>query len=643
MFPGRLVPARFTHAADGTLKSAEYDDIYHSAAGGLAQSRHVFLGGNDIPARWQTRASYTVVETGFGCGLNFLATWAAWRDDPARCARLHFVSVEKHPFSGEDLREIYRSWPELAALSHELLEVWPPLVPGFQRLDLDGGRVSLTLLFGDAVELLAQLRARADAFFLDGFAPSKNTDLWSPAVFRQIGRLAADGATAATWSVAAVVRDGLRDAGFACERRAGFADKREMLVARRERASSNHSSSVSGRHAIVIGAGLAGSSCAASLAARGWQVDLVERHPAPAQEASGNLAGVLRPVLSLDDNRLSRLSRAGFLHALRHLQQLERDGHAPRWQPCGVLQLARDACHEATQRKTVARHAYPADYARFVDRDLATELVGHPAAAGGWHFPTGGWVNPPSLVTANLASGGDRIRLRIGKAIKSLQRRGDLWRALADDGSVIAEAPHVILADGCGTLRIEGAMGLPLRPGRGQVSLLREHGQRALNCVVTQRGYATPAVDGWHCAGATFDANDNSTALAAIDHAENLARLEAMLPGFADETDARRLAGRVGFRPTSPDRRPLIGALPCAPVAGNRVPTTLWKVERLPGILVVNGFGARGLVWSALAGELIATGLECEPLPLEADLIDSLDPARFVLRPPRHDSPNAEE
>lgn len=638
-----LVPARFTHAEDGTLRSLDYDDIYHSSSGALAQSRHVFLAGNGLPARWQARDSFTVVETGFGCGLNFLATWAAWRDDPARCTRLHFVSVEKHPFSREDLHAIHRAWPELAVLSRELIEAWPPRVPGFHRLNLDGGRVSLTLLFGDALDLIPQLRAHADAFFLDGFAPSKNAALWSPYVFRQIRRLAVDGATAATWSVAAVVREGLRNAGFACDIRPGLAPKRDMLVARRERASSIRTLAPAVRHAIVIGAGVAGSSCAASLAARGWQVDVLERRAAPAQEASGNLAGVLRPLLSLDDNRLARLTRAGFLHALRHLRQLERDGRAPRWLASGALQLANDAKHEATQRETVERQTYPADYARFVGRDEATALAGHPTAAGGWHFPAAGWVNPPSLVRANLASGGTRIALHAASEIASLQRQGDLWHALAGDGSVIAAAPHVILANGCGALHIDGSLRLPLRPGRGQVSLLRANDRRAINCVVTQRGYATPAVDGWHCVGATFDADNGDLSLVAADHAENLAGLDEMLPGFADETDARAIAGRVGFRPTSPNKRPMIGALPRAPASQGRVPTTLWNVERMPGVFVVNGFGARGLVWSALAGELIAAGLEGEPLPLEKYLIDSLDPARFVLRPPRRDVPEAEE
>ena len=636
-----LIPARLARAEDGTLWSAHYDDVYHAAAGGLEQARHVFLGGNDLPTRWRGRDAFAILETGFGCGLNFLATWSAWHDDPARCARLHYVSVEKHPFSRDDLREIHRNWPELAPLSAGLLAAWPTLVSGFHRLDLDGGRVSLTLLLGDALDLLPQLRASIDAFYLDGFAPSKNAALWSPNVFRQVGRLAAAGATAATWSVAAAVPDGLAEAGFACTRRPGFATKREMLTARRERKVMHRFDAPTDRRALVIGAGIAGSGCAQQLARRGWDVDLIEQADAPARGASGNLAGVLRPVLSLDDNRLSRLTRAAFLHARRHLARLERDGHAVRWRPCGVLQLARDARHEITQRATIERHAYPADYARFAEREEATYLLGHLASAGGWHFPGGAWVNPPSVVHANIADGGTRIRLHLNTDISSVAREGDNWQAVAADGTTIASAPVLVIATGADTLRIQGAMALPLRRGRGQVSLLRAHDGRALNCVVTRRGYATPAVDGWHCAGATFDANDTSTALAQADHAVNLAHLEAMLPGFSDAADAQALHGRVGFRPASPDKRPMVGSLPCAHGAG--ATTALWKVERLPGVLVVNGFGARGLVWSALCGELLAAQLEGEPLPLEGELADALDPARFALHGARRDCSDGDE
>ena len=228
-----LEPARLTLTADGTPFSTVYDDVYHSAAGAHAQAQHVFLAGNGLPDRWASRTRFVIVETGFGLGLNFLATWLAWRDDPQRCRTLHFVSLEKHPLAVADLAQAHAVWPELAPLAEELRRHWPALEAGAHHLELDGGRVLLTLHFGDAVELLPELDAVADAFYLDGFSPAKNPELWSPALCRSLARLAGCGATLATWSVAGSVRRALAAAGFEVTRRPGFAGKRQMLVGRR--------------------------------------------------------------------------------------------------------------------------------------------------------------------------------------------------------------------------------------------------------------------------------------------------------------------------------------------------------------------------------------------------------------------------
>ncbi|HXZ52689.1 MAG TPA: tRNA (5-methylaminomethyl-2-thiouridine)(34)-methyltransferase MnmD, partial [Burkholderiales bacterium] len=170
--PAPLVPAELAFAADGTPYSSAYGDVYHSAAGGPAQARHVFLAGNGLPGRWAGRRVFTVLEAGFGLGLNFLATWAAWRTDPQRCARLHYVSVEKHPFRGNDLARLHARYAELAPLAAELRAAWPLLVPGLHRLEFDSGRMVLTLAFADLAEALPQLRLAADAIYLDGFAPA---------------------------------------------------------------------------------------------------------------------------------------------------------------------------------------------------------------------------------------------------------------------------------------------------------------------------------------------------------------------------------------------------------------------------------------------------------------------------------------
>lgn len=227
-----LDPARLTFNIDGLPLSDAYGDVYHSAAGAHAQANHVFLAGNSLPGRWAGRARFVIVETGFGLGLNFLATWLAWRDDPQRCQTLHFVSLEKHPFAAADLGRVHTAWPELAPLADELCRRWPALEEGVHELEFYGGRVRLTLHFGDAVTLLPGLDARADAFYLDGFSPAKNPELWSPSLCQSLARLAQHGATLATWSVAGDVRRALAAAGFAVARRPGFAGKRQMLVGR---------------------------------------------------------------------------------------------------------------------------------------------------------------------------------------------------------------------------------------------------------------------------------------------------------------------------------------------------------------------------------------------------------------------------
>jgi tRNA 5-methylaminomethyl-2-thiouridine biosynthesis bifunctional protein len=227
-----LEPARLILDADGTPFSEVYGDVYHSADGGYAQSCHVFLAGNGLPARWQRKKRFVILETGFGLGLNFLATWLEWLNDPLRCDELQFVSVEKHPFRVDDLVRAHAAWPELSIVAAELHRCWPALVPGFHQLKLAERRLTLTLGFGEAAKLLSWLEAPVDAFYLDGFSPARNPKLWSPEICRSLARLAVPGATLATWSVAGEVRRALSDANFVVHKLPGFSSKRQMLVGR---------------------------------------------------------------------------------------------------------------------------------------------------------------------------------------------------------------------------------------------------------------------------------------------------------------------------------------------------------------------------------------------------------------------------
>ena len=636
-----LQTATLAFLIDGTPYCAAYDEVYHTRTGGLGQAQHVFLAGNGLPARWQGRTRFVIVETGFGLGLNFLATWSAWKNDPLRCTRLHFISVEKHPFSAADLATLYASWsaPHLCApltsFAAQLLAQWPTLTPGFQRLHFDNEQVALTLIFGDATTELARLEAKADAFYLDGFSPAKNPDLWTPALCATLSHLAAPGATLATWSVASTVRDNLSTSGWLLNKAQGYAGKRTMLCG--QWPGEMPSEPQLERRAIVIGAGIAGSSAAERLAARGWHIDLIDRAPSPGQGASGNLAGVFRPLPSVDDNWLTRLTRACFLYSRRHFTKLAAEGLQLRWGKTGVLHLARDDTHEMAQKRLVETQQPPDDYLCFVDRAQAQKIADWPVASGGWWFPGAAWVAPPSACRANLERHSALIDTHFGREVERIERCAGQWCAWDAVGQLIAEAPVLILANATDALRFPAAAHLPLRAARGQVSHLPADAGSAPQVVVCRLGYVTPAVDSVRYAGATFLLNDTETALRSTEHQENLAKLDFMLPGFSStlsaNIDLNTLGGRVGFRPTSPDRMPMIGALADAATINPALPSPpLKEIPHIPGLYLINGFGSRGIVWSALAGELLASLIEGEPLPLEAELAAAVDPARFILR-----------
>ncbi len=633
----KLQPAHLEFTRSGDPFSVAYDDMYHSAYGATAQARHVFLGGNGLPERWQGKDRFVILETGFGLGLNFLTTWQAWRDDPQRCRRLHFVSLEKHPFNTGDLALAQRAWPEFAAIAAELQSKWPPLAPGVHRLHLAGGQVILTLFFGDATTQLRAVDAAVDAFFLDGFSPTKNPELWTPHFCRGLTRLATAGTTLATWSVAGTVRAALTAAEFEVKKQPGFAGKRQMLVGCFRSRRPNRHQPPTDRRAIVIGAGIAGSTSAHRLASAGWQVTVLEQAATPASGASSNLAGMLRPLPSADDNRLSRLTRAGYLATRALLAELPE----ARWSGCGVMHLGREAEHEAQQERTVAALGLPPEVIQFVDKDEASRKLNWPVETGGWWFPNAGWVQPPSLCRAALAAYPEKITTIFNAAVDRIKRTKTAWQVLDATGAVLAEAPYVIMASGVAATGFEQFSWLPQTSARGQVSHLPSRETPSLDIVVCKLGYAMPDIDGIRLVGASHLLGDTDPDVRQVDHRDNLARLNLILPNFAADIDPASLEGRVGFRPMSPDRLPIVGPAPQPLPAGSN--SRLHDLPRQPGLWCVQGFGARGIVWSALMADLLLSQLEGEPLPLENDLADALDPGRFLIKTARQTSPEIDD
>ena len=633
-----ITPATLSLTDDGTPYAPLYDDVYHSRAGAIAQARHVFLGGNDLPARWaneNARDHFVIVETGFGLGLNFLATWAVWREQPetGRCQRLHFVSVEKHPLLLADLTRLLQ--PYQGELPTELIAAltrqWPLLAEGTHRLVFDDGRVILTLILGEAETALAQVAGRADAIYLDGFAPGKNPDIWSESVCDALSKLSGAGTTLATWSVNGALRRRLTACGFDLTLQAGFAQKREMLTGHfRERRPHPYSGIKSG-HALIIGAGLAGTATAERLAARGWRCTILEGNTL-ASGASGNRAGVIRPLPSVDDNILSRLTRAGFLATLNRLQQLATCGHAVQWADCGVLHLARDVAQATAMQQTVEALGWPQDLLCWHNPTAAATAAGLPVVAGGWWFARGGWINPADYCGQLLAASG--ATLHEYAPVASLRHTEIGWTACDVQGNPIAEADMVILANATDAPRLAApfSQALPIRAARGQTTVMSSPPAPAPQAVVCRNGYWTPSIDGRSTCGASFIVDDTDRALRTTEHAENLATIRGMVSGASFDwpnADDATLGGKVGLRPVVPDRLPLVGQLPAHDDSAGASRSRAAR-GRVSGLYVNTGFGARGILFATLCAELLASQISGEPLPLPKDLVRAIDPMRYA-------------
>lgn len=621
---------------EGQPVSRAYGDVYFSRASGLEETRHVFLQHNRLEERWRKLecGSFTIAETGFGTALNFLCAWQLWRQCAPIGSRLHFISTEQFPLSHADMQRALGLWPELDEEARALLAQYRWLVPGWQQLLFDDGSVTLTLLIGDARQTLPGMVAKVDAWFLDGFAPAKNPEMWQPELLNEVARLAAPGCTFATFTSAGTVRRGLEAAGFRVKKVPGFGSKREMLCG--ERLIVRPEAKRVMRNAIVIGGGLAGTATARSLARRGWQVTLIERHAGLAAEASGNPQGILYPRLSGHDIPLSRIALAGYLLSLRLLETLLPKGHD--WDACGLLQLGFDArevkrCHEIAQRYLGE------DILRPVDVQEASLIAGIPLEHGGLWFPAGGWVHPPALCRA-LADHANITTLTAHEAMH-LQHIEGGWQVMGKEGCLVG-APVVVVCAANESQRLVQTAHLPLEAVRGQITCIpATPASLRLQTAICTEGYVSPAREGAHCVGATFSPEDGDAAIRSADHAENLATLANLSPALYQALNGARLdiaalQGRAAVRCVTPDYLPMVGPLLDATRTVERyTPGSRLPAEHLPwlhGLHVNTGHGSKGLLTAPLCAELLASLLEGEPLPVDRQLAQALDPNRFLLR-----------
>lgn len=641
---------------DGQMpESNRFGDIYFNPGDGLSETRYVFLEGIGAPDCWRDAKDFTVGETGFGTGLNFLACWQAWEKNAPAGSRLHYVSVEGYPLSKADLDKALSAWPELASEAEELIAAYPSLHPGFHRLNLASGRVRLTLLFGEVTEMLDQVSGQVDAWFLDGFAPSKNPDMWRMEVYQQLARLSRSGARLATFTAAGHVRRGLNEVGFEMQKAPGFGHKRECLRGNFQ-GRPEFWNGKPWYHApdplplessvAVIGGGVAGISLANALKRAGYLPIVYETAPQLAGVGSGNYTGLMQPRLTAADSLEGRFNAASFLNAARHYDQMGETEDI--WHPArGVMQLAyRDADLQRFER-LVSEARLPADQMILLTESEASERAGIVIKTPALFFPKAGALRPRDLVPL-LAKDLD---VRLGADIVKLSREGNTWQLKGALGKLVGEADLVILTAGVQTADLSGLMDFPLNANRGQVVHLQaSERSEKLRVGLSAGGYICPPVqlDGQlcHVSGASYanitgeTENEAWRDLSQEDELENLERLEVISPDLKDLKPHEGNAGRAGLRATVADHMPVAGPLPDSiwfdgeyeDLHHGKPVSKYQKARYQPGLFCLTGLASRGLQTAPYLAESIVDQLKSVPNILPRDHLEAIHPGRFQIR-----------
>lgn len=577
---------------DGQPRSRLYGDVYFSTEDGLAESRAVFLEGCGLPLAWEGRRRFSVGELGFGTGLNILALLDLWRRTSDPAARLHVFSIEAHPITADEAAKALSRWPELADLTAALTARWPGRARGFHRVDLPQFRAVLDLAVMPVEDALAAWTGWADAWFLDGFSPALNPDMWREEIMALVAARSAPGARAATFTVAGAVRRGLAAAGFEVDKRPGHGRKRERLEARLPTAPEPEQPAP---RVAVIGAGIAGASAARALRALGCEPLVFQAGPG----ASGNPAALVTPRLDAGLGPVARLFAQAFARAVRLYEDIPGAVIAR-----SVLQLAGGERDAERFARIAASDLFESGALAVLDAEEATARLTEPAPAA-LDQAAALVVDPAAILQA--WSG-----LTQTAAVASLARTTDGWTLRDADGAEIAAVDAVILAAGQESAALWPS--LDLRPVRGQASWAP---WQAPIQAAAWGGYAIPTRDGV-LFGATHDRGETGMEVRQADHQRNLDAVAQALPGLAAGLARADLQGRAAIRATTADHLPIAG-----------------PADGAPGIFLLTGFGSRGFCLAPLLADHVAAQILGAPSPMPVELARSVAPDRFRLRAER--------
>ncbi|MCB1143886.1 MAG: bifunctional tRNA (5-methylaminomethyl-2-thiouridine)(34)-methyltransferase MnmD/FAD-dependent 5-carboxymethylaminomethyl-2-thiouridine(34) oxidoreductase MnmC [Leptospiraceae bacterium] len=620
----------------GSIRSTIYDDIYWSGDGGYGEKKYVFLDSIQIEERWKSKASFTILELGFGAGLNFLVTVERWTQSISN--HLNFLSFEKHPLPGEALETLLKNFPDLEPYSKKLIRKYKYIEKGMHVLDFPEWNVTLTLFIGDVLEELNKIETGVDVFFLDGFAPRKNPEMWSREIFTKLKSLSDNQSIFATYSTALSVIENAEKSGFLTEKKQGYESKKYMLMGYPPPNTSKpphpyysfkNLSKMDHDSIAIIGGGMAGVAIARSLARLGKEVTLFEAEMDIAMKSSGNPAGIFNPSLSGDPTTASTLEVAGFWNLLRILEdeislpesEFGKDG----------IEIISDETERSRLLKSMETYA------------VSKNLIYFSEELNRFVLPQSGWIHPASFCKRIIQKYESRIHVKTETEISELKKENDRWILIDSEGSSVGNFSDVVIAGAIDSKKFQQTEWLPLREVRGQICLIDKStlSQGPSKPVVFPNGYIIPK-NGKFLVGATYDNYSISEEIRHSDTERILSNLANYIP-LTEFPNTSELYARAGIRATTPDHLPVIGPIPDFDFAvenymdlkhrGFRADnSTFPPMEYNRGLYVFTAFGSKALLLAPFLADFLAEIIIRGETHLPISILHQLIPNRFILR-----------
>lgn len=665
---------------DGTPYSEEFNDIYFDSKSGYQQSEDIFIQGNNISNRLkQPYDNFVIAETGFGTGLNFLLTLQAYKqlqiESPnTDIGKLSFISVEKFPLSKTQLAKSLRALPQLSMFTDLLLDQYPEFDDHENQIDefnanFFNDQVSLKVIIGDATEGLSQIKANkiglVDAWYLDGFSPANNPEMWSEQLFSQIARLSKNQASVATFTVAGFVKRQLQSIGFRVEKKSHNGDREQILTGVFQQNPNTTKGYqlrpriIKPQHVSIIGGGIASACAAYALTKQGIKVTLFCKDNALAQGASSNAIGALYPLLHQDKDDISLFYQQAFWRAKELYNEVSELGFDFPHSWCGLLEIAYKESIVKRQDKFAELANWPAALIHKIDAKQASDIAKITLNNGGLFMPNAGWIAPQPLVNQmiNAAKATGRLKVNTDVLITKIEQVQPIedqtqkekvhWRLATNKGNF--DANVLVVCGGAEIIEADCIKELPFTSVQGQVTSMKTNSRiNALSTVICHKGYLTPTSSasqhqGIHCIGATFKKNSISTIATKEDDEFNLSMLSNCLPELSKEvnwTEQDISSSKARLRCMTPDHLPMVGAMPDIQKHIETYPHLAkdknWKYNQaapvVKNLYVMMGFGARGLCSAPLAADILTADLCGTPYPVDNEMLFNLSPNRFVIR-----------